>query len=65
MSDTPRTRGQRFPRRFLRALAQIKQATAETNSELGLLERPVAEAISVAATEVAEGRHDEHFPIDV
>ena len=57
--------GQRFPRRFLRALAQIKQAAAETNAELGLLERPVAEAISAAATEVAEGRHDDHFPIDV
>ena len=65
MSDTPRTRGQRFPRRFVRALAEIKQAAAETNAELGLLERPVAEAISAAATEVAEGRHDEHFPIDV
>src|SRR6187455_523664 len=57
--------GQRFPRRFLRALAQIKQAAAETNAELGLLEQPVAEAISAAATEVAEGRHDDHFPIDV
>ena len=57
--------GQRFPRRFLRALAEIKQAAAETNAELGLLERPVAEAISAAATEVAEGRHDDHFPIDV
>ena len=30
--------GQRFPRRFLRALAQIKQAAAETNAELGLLD---------------------------
>ena len=57
--------GQRFPRRFLRALAQVKQAAAETNAELGLLERPVAEAISAAATEVAEGRHDDQFPIDV
>ncbi|MGH3668219.1 MAG: class II fumarate hydratase, partial [Acidimicrobiia bacterium] len=50
---------------FLRALAQIKQAAAETNAELGLLERPLAEAISAAATEVAEGRHDDQFPIDV
>ena len=65
MSDTPRTRGQRFPRRPVRALAETKQAAAETNAELGLLKRPVAEAISAAATEVAEGRHDEHFPIGV
>ena len=57
--------GQRFPRRFLQALAQIKQAAAETNAELALLEQPVAEAISAAATEVAEGRHDDQFPIDV
>jgi fumarate hydratase class II len=57
--------GQRFPRRFIRALAQIKQAAAETNGLLGLVDAPVAEAIAAAAIEVAEGRHDEHFPIDV
>jgi len=57
--------GQRFPRRFLRALAQIKQAAAETNRELGLIDAPVADAIAAAATEVAEGTYDEHFPIDI
>src|SRR5262245_26966920 len=57
--------GQRFPRRFIRALAQIKQAAAETNGELGLVDAPVAEAIAAAAVEVAEGRHDDHFPIDI
>jgi fumarate hydratase class II len=57
--------GQRFPRRFIRALALIKQAAAETNRELGLLEANVAEAIAAAATEVADGVHDEHFPIDI
>jgi fumarate hydratase class II len=57
--------GQRFPRPFIRALALIKQAAAETNAELGLLSPEVAEAIAAAAAEVAEGRHDEHFPIDV
>ena len=34
--------GQRFPRRFIRALALIKLAAAETNAELGLLEPDVA-----------------------
>ena len=57
--------GQRFPRPFLRALALIKQAAAETNADLGLLDRSVADAIAAAAAEVARGDHDEQFPIDV
>jgi fumarate hydratase, class II len=57
--------GQRFPRRFLRALALIKEAAADTNQELGLLDTDVAEAIGAAAAEVAEGSHDAQFPIDV
>src|SRR5438105_10115285 len=57
--------GQRFPRRFIRAQALIKQAAAEVNAELGLLDADRAAAIGAAASEVAEGRHDEHFPIDV
>ena len=57
--------GQRFPRRFIRALALVKQAAAEVNAELGLLDADRAAAISEAAREVAAGRYDEHFPIDV
>jgi fumarate hydratase class II len=57
--------GQRFPRRFIRALALIKGAAAETNAELGLLEPEVAAAIAAAAGEVAEGAHDDQFPIDI
>jgi fumarate hydratase class II len=57
--------GQRFPRRFLRALALIKEAAADTNEELGLLPSDVAEAIGAAAAEVAEGAHDAQFPIDI
>ena len=57
--------GQRFPRRFIRALALIKQAAAETNAELGLLEEDVAAAIAAAAGEVAAGPHDDQFPIDI
>ena len=45
--------GQRFPRRFLRAMALIKQAAAETNAELGLLDPAKADAIAAAAREVA------------
>ncbi len=57
--------GQRFPRAFIRALALIKQAAAETNGQLGLLEPDVAAAIAAAAAEVADGGYDEQFPIDI
>jgi fumarate hydratase class II len=57
--------GQRFPRRFIRALGLIKRAAAETNGRLGLLDTTVATAIAAAAQEVADGAHDAQFPIDV
>jgi fumarate hydratase, class II len=57
--------GQPLPRRFIRALALIKQAAAEANAELGLVPGDVAQAIAAASAEVADGRHDAHFPIDV
>ena len=57
--------GQTMPPAFIRALALIKQAAAETNRELDLLDPVVAEAIAEAAAEVAAGRHEGQFPIDV
>ncbi|WP_442681721.1 class II fumarate hydratase [Stenotrophomonas sp. JC08] len=57
--------GQRMPRAFIRALGLIKGAAAEVNAGLGLLPKGVARAIQAAATEVAMGAHDAHFPIDV
>jgi fumarate hydratase class II len=57
--------GQRFPRAFIRALALIKEAAAETNAELDLLDADLAEAIAAAAAEVADGRYDDQFPIDI
>ncbi len=48
----------RFPPGFIRALAQIKQAAAEVNRALGLLDEQRAEAISRAAQEIVEGKHD-------
>ena len=57
--------GQRMPRGFIRALALIKQAAAETNAELGVLPPDIAAAIVAAADEVADGQHDAQFPIDV
>lgn len=57
--------GLAMPRNFIRALGLVKWATAGANSELGLMPTNKAIAIQQAALEVAEGQHDEHFPIDV
>ncbi len=60
-----RISGLPMPRAFIRALGLIKAAAAEANADLGLLDGKLARAIQEAALEVAEGRHDAHFPIDV
>ncbi|NPA90597.1 MAG: class II fumarate hydratase [Chloroflexi bacterium] len=57
--------GIRFPRTFIRALGLIKYAAAKANLELGLLDERLANAIMQAAMEVAEGKWDDHFPIDI
>jgi fumarate hydratase class II len=57
--------GQRFPRRFIRALGMVKKAAAQTNWELGLLARRRSRAISAAAQEVIDGELDDQFPIDI
>src|ERR1700674_3589448 len=55
----------RLPRRFIRALAQIKGAAALVNAELGLLETRIANPIQRAADEVEEGKFDKDFVVDV
>jgi fumarate hydratase class II len=57
--------GYRFTRPFIRALGLIKTAAAEANHALGKLDPDVAAAIQKAAREVAEGKLDDHFPIDI
>jgi fumarate hydratase class II len=57
--------GVRFPRPFIRALGLIKRSCAKANVELGFLDAGLAEAIIIAATEVADGSLDEHFPLDI
>ncbi|MGI9202421.1 MAG: class II fumarate hydratase [Woeseiaceae bacterium] len=54
-----------MPRQFIHALGLVKWAAAGANSELGLVTSDKAVAIQRAALEVAEGKHDQHFPIDV
>jgi fumarate hydratase class II len=55
----------RFGRTFIRALGLIKLAAAQTNGELGLLPPAIVDAIVQAAQEVADGKLDEHFVIDI
>src|SRR5690348_6953151 len=55
----------RFPREFIRALGQVKQAAAQTNAELGTVDPQIANAIVQAAQEVIEGKLDDHFVLDI
>ncbi len=55
----------RIPVALVRALGQVKHAAAAVNGALGLLEPRVAEAIGKAAEEMARGKWDDQFPIDV
>jgi fumarate hydratase, class II len=57
--------GLTLPRSYIRALGLIKAAAATANRELGLLAPDMAEAIRMAAGEVAEGAHDTQFPVDI
>jgi fumarate hydratase, class II len=57
--------GLRMPRAFIRALGLIKHAAADANARLKDLPQDVAAAIKAAALEVAAGRHDDQFPVDV
>jgi len=57
--------GEPLPREFLRALALLKASAARANQSHGGLGADVAEAIVAASLEVADGRFDAHFPVDV
>src|ERR1700747_1872601 len=55
----------RMPMAIVHALGIVKLAAAETNRELGLLDKRRADAVSRAAREVIEGKLDDHFPLVV
>src|SRR4051794_40223631 len=57
--------GLRFSRSFLRALGLIKAAAAEVNADLGLLDETRTKLIVSVSQEVADGRWDSEFPIDI
>ena len=54
-----------LPAAFIQAVALIKQSAAKVNIELGLLDEAKGAAIVAAAQEIVDGKHLEHFPIDV
>ncbi|MBD8506237.1 class II fumarate hydratase [Hoyosella sp. G463] len=57
--------GRGLERTQIRAMGLLKAACAKVNKDLGLLPAEQADAIIAAANEIAEGKHDDQFPIDV
>ena len=57
--------GERVPLPVVRWLGRIKGNAARVNAELGLLDAELAEKIAAAGDEIAAGKHDAQFPIDV
>src|SRR6266550_8536023 len=50
---------------LIAAIAAVKEAAAEANRELGLLEPHIADAIVAACREIRAGKHHEHFRVDM
>jgi fumarate hydratase class II len=57
--------GETVPVAVVRWLGRVKGAAARVNADLGLLDSDLAQKIAAGADEIAEGRHDAQFPIDV
>lgn len=57
--------GLTMPPSFIRTVALIKKCAAQTNIELGELDKPKGEAIIQAAEQVISGQHGDQFPLDI
>ncbi len=57
--------GMRFPGVFIKALGLVKKYAAQVNADLGLLDAQLARAITAAAEEVAAGKMDDQFVVDI
>ena len=55
----------KMPRALIRAFGILKQAAAETNLELGELEKETADLVVSACEEVISGSLDDHFPLKI
>jgi len=54
-----------LPPAVIHAFGHLKAACAQANKDLGKLPPEIADAIIAAADEVAQAKHDAHFPVDV
>lgn len=57
--------GIRFNSAFISALGFVKLVASKVNEELGLLEKPVSEAIQLASKEIIENKFDSDFVLDI
>eukprot|EP00657_Telonema_sp_P-1_P000726 TRINITY_DN11420_c0_g1_i1.p1 TRINITY_DN11420_c0_g1~~TRINITY_DN11420_c0_g1_i1.p1 ORF type:complete len:161 (-),score=12.65 TRINITY_DN11420_c0_g1_i1:87-569(-) len=57
--------GIKFSRDFIQALGYVKTSAALANNELELISTEIAEVIEKASQEIIDGKHDEHFVIDI
>src|SRR3954470_6482884 len=57
--------GNPIPVPVIRWLGRIKATAARVNADLGLLDQELAGRIAAAGDEIANGQHDDQFPIDV
>src|SRR5690606_29439775 len=57
--------GEHQPREMIRALAQVKRASASVNCALGLQAPQKTDAIIAAADEIIAGKHPDEFPLVV
>ena len=57
--------GHPIPAPVVHWLGRLKAAAARVNAELGELESDVAERIGEAGDAIANGEHDDQFPVDV
>ena len=54
-----------LPAELIHALARIKQAAARVNTRLGVISESDCAAIATAASAIADGQHDDQFPLRV
>src|SRR3954463_4005317 len=57
--------GHPIPAPVIHWLRRIKATAARVNADLGLLDQELADRIAAAGDEIANGQHDDQFPIDV
>lgn len=56
---------QKMPIEIIYAFAVLKKAAAQTNQQLGVLEKEKAELIGQVCEEIVAGQHDDEFPLVV